>query len=145
MKRRNSFRGKRSAFTLIEILLVLALLALLIGFGVANAGKIFGTNQEAIVSMKVKDSFNAPLFKYRADTGKYPTTEQGMKALLQKPSDDKGRWKGPYINSAEDILDPWGNELKYRFPGVKNPGSYDLYSVGEDGVDGSEDDIGNWK
>lgn len=144
MKRRESFRGKKSGFTLIEILLVLALLALLIGFGVANADKLFQGNQEQIVSMKVKESFNSVLFKYRADTGRYPTTEQGLRSLLEKPADDKGRWRGPYINKADDLLDPWGNELKYRYPGTKNVGSYDLYSVGEDGQDGSEDDIGNW-
>ncbi|MBK1878057.1 type II secretion system major pseudopilin GspG [Pelagicoccus mobilis] len=145
MRRSKNFRGKKSGFTLVEILLVLALLSLLIGFGVANADKLFGSNQNAIVSMKVKESFNAPLFKYRADTGRYPTTDQGIKALLVKPSDDKGRWRGPYITKAEDLVDPWGNELKYRYPGTKNVGGYDLYSLGEDGKDGTADDIGNWE
>lgn len=143
MRRRDHFRGKKSGFTLIEILLVLALLAMLIGFGVANAGKIFGENQIGITSMKVKDSFNVPLFKYRADTGNFPTTSQGVKALVSKPADARGSWKGPYVNKPEDIIDFWGNELRYRFPGTKNVGGYDLYSLGPDGVE-SADDIGNW-
>lgn len=117
---------------------------MLIGFGVANADKLFGDNQEAITRMKVNDSFDVPLFKYRTDLGNYPTTEQGIKALLTQPSNARGKWKGPYINDASDIIDVWGNELKYRFPGTKNPAKYDLYSLGPDGVE-SSDDIGNWE
>ncbi|EDY83693.1 general secretion pathway protein G [Verrucomicrobiia bacterium DG1235] len=143
MKRRENFRGKKSGFTLIEMLLVLALLGMLVGFAVMKSDQIFGGNQVAITEMKVKESFSVPLFKYRADTGNYPTTQQGIKALLQKPGDDRGRWKGPYVNKPDDLIDFWGNELKYRFPGTKNVGSYDLYSLGPDGVE-SGDDIGNW-
>lgn len=143
MRRSKSFRGKRSGFTLIEILLVLALLSMLVGFAVFKGDAIFGDNQVKVMSMKVKESFNVPLFKYRTDTGNYPTTDQGLKALLVKPGNDRGRWRGPYINGEQDLVDDWGNELRYRFPGVKNTGGYDLYSLGPDGKE-SADDIGNW-
>lgn len=143
MKRRNDFRGKKSGFTLIEILLVLALLSMLVGFAVFKGGSIFTDSQADIVSMKVKEAFKVPLFKYRTDTGNFPTSEQGLKALLQKPSNDRGRWRGPYIEGPDNLIDEWGNEFRYRFPGTKNTSGYDLYSLGADGKE-SEDDIGNW-
>ncbi|MDQ8187347.1 type II secretion system major pseudopilin GspG [Pelagicoccus sp. SDUM812002] len=144
MKRRNSFRGRKSGFTLMEILLVLGLIGLLVSVVVVNAGSIFGDQKEKLTRMKIKDSMSVPLFKYMTDTGSYPTTEQGLQALLTKPSSDRGRWRGPYVESQDSLLDAWQRDFKYRFPGSKNPGSYDLYSLGADGVE-SGDDIGNWK
>ncbi|MBC2604468.1 type II secretion system major pseudopilin GspG [Pelagicoccus albus] len=143
MRRRNSLRGKKSGFTLVEILLVLGLIALLMGVVVVNVDGIFGGQQEEMTKMKINESLSAPLFKYKTDTGNYPTTEQGLQALLTKPSNDRGRWRGPYVKSEESLLDAWNQELKYRFPGTQNPGSYDLYSLGADGTE-SGDDIGNW-
>lgn len=143
MKQRRDFRSKKAGFTLVEMLLVIGLIVLLAGLVVTNVGNIFGDQQAKLTHFKVNEAFKTPLFKYRMDTGSYPTTEQGLKALLQKPSNDRGRWRGPYLDKPENIVDDWGNELKYRFPSTNNPGSYDLYSLGPDGVE-SEDDIQNW-
>ncbi len=144
MKRRNNFRGRKSGFTLMEILLVLGLIGLLVSVVVVNAGSIFGDQKVRMTRMKIKDSLSVPLFKYMTDTGSYPTTEQGLQALWTKPGSDRGRWRGPYVKDEEALVDAWQREFKYQFPGTKNAGSYDLYSLGEDGVE-SGDDIGNWK
>lgn len=144
MKRRNNFRGKKSGFTLMEILLVLGLIGLLVSVVVVNAGAIFGQKKEELTQMKIKSSLSAPLFKYMTDTGSYPTTDQGLKSLLVKPANDKGRWRGPYVEGEESLLDAWQREFKYRFPGTGNVGGYDLYSLGADGTE-SGDDIRNWK
>lgn len=144
MNKRNSLRGKKSGFTLIEILLVLGLIGLLVGVVVINAGGIFGNQQVKMAELKVRETLSTPLFGYKSDMGNYPTTEQGLRSLLEKPANDRGRWRGPYIKDQDSLYDPWQNELKYRFPGTHNSGSYDLYSLGPDGVE-SADDIGNWK
>lgn len=143
MRRRDDFRNKKAGFTLVEMLLVIGLIVLLAGLVIVNVDNIFGDQQAKMTHFKVNEAFKTPLFKYRMDMGSYPTTDQGLKALLQKPSNDSGKWRGPYVDKSEDIVDPWGNELKYRYPSTNNPGSYDLYSLGPDGSE-SGDDIRNW-
>jgi general secretion pathway protein G len=79
--------------------------------------------------------------------GNYPTTEQGLQALIAAPTTAPvpNNWKGPYLDPAVIRKDPWGHDYIYRYPGAKNPNGYDLYSVGPNGTDGDEDDIGNWQ
>lgn len=141
--KRSAFRSRKSGFTLVEMILVIGLIVLLAGVVIVNVDNIFGDQQAKMTGFKVKESFKTPLFKYRMDMGSYPTSEQGLQALLVRPSNDKGRWRGPYIENKEDLVDAWNNDLKYRFPSSSNPGSYELYSLGPDGVE-SEDDIRNW-
>jgi len=141
-RNRNRYSSKRG-FTLIEIMLVIGLMVLLFGLVVANVDKIFGDNQEQLVAFKVKESFKTPLTSYRIHMGSFPSTQQGLKALLSRPENDRGRWKGPYIENPEDLVDPWGNQLQYRYPGAQNTSSYDLFSLGPDGTE-SGDDITNW-
>ena len=137
--------AKRSGFTLIEIMLAIGLMALLATVVIINVDRIFGSQQEGIAKFKVSEAFKTPLTTYRVHMGRYPTTEEGLQALLKKPaSDTRGRWKGPYVEDTSDLEDPWGQPLQYRFPGVKNPSKYDLYSFGPDMVQ-SDDDIGNWE
>jgi len=124
-------------------MLVIGLMVLLFGLVVANVDKIFGDNQEQLVAFKVKESFKTPLTSYRIHMGSFPSTQQGLKALLSRPENDRGRWKGPYIENPEDLVDPWGNQLQYRYPGAQNTSSYDLFSLGPDGTE-SGDDITNW-
>jgi type II secretion system protein G len=86
--------------------------------------------------------FHTGLAAYEIDEGAYPTTEQGLRALVQKPATAKN-WKGPYLPAGNEILnDPWGNPFVYRFPGVKNPNGFEVSSNGPDGKPGSADDIG---
>ena len=100
-------------------------------------------NGQDTVQIFVNDTMNAVLFRYRIDHGNYPTTEQGLAALTQRPIPYVGalNWKGPYLEKMP--LDPWAREYQYRNPGLHNPQKYDLWSMGPDGVN-SEDDIGNW-
>jgi general secretion pathway protein G len=141
MTRRSFPSDPRRAFTLFEMLLVVALIALLAGVVVVNVGNILGSNQETIAKTFVDQSMKAPLTAYRIHVGSYPTTAEGLQALISAPAGKAERWKGPYIDKLPN--DPWGNPYQYRYPGVRNPNAYDLFSYGPDGVE-SDKDIGNW-
>ena len=131
-----------AAFSLIEILIVLAIIALLAGVVIINIEGIFGGGQAQTAEIFVTSSVKAPLLSFKIHTGNYPTTAEGLAALKPAPAGKQAKWKGPYVDSMPD--DPWGNPYKYRFPGVKNPKGYDCYSLGPDGTE-SADDIGNWQ
>jgi general secretion pathway protein G len=87
------------------------------------------------------------LAMFRIDCRRYPTTDEGLRALLIPPaqSDVNERWQGPYIGDAGLLQDSWGHDLQYVCPGSHNPFSYDLSSAGPDGAHGSPDDICNWR
>ena len=133
-------------FTLLEILVVLAIMGLLAGLVVTNTGTLFGQSQEAVAKIFVRDSLKTPLVRYRIDLGDYPSTNEGLAALIAPTPGNADRWKGPYmdVTGGKIPLDPWGQPYEYRYPGVKNPGSYDLYSKGVDKTADTADDIGNW-
>ncbi len=95
----------------------------------------------------VQETMRVPLERFRFDMKRYPTSAEGLAALIHAPtSADTSRWQGPYVEVVDGKLpcDPWGHDYQYRSPGLKNPRSYDLWSLGPDGVP-SDDDIGNWK
>lgn len=133
----------RAGLTLIEILIVLALISLLAGLVITNIDKIFGQNQETIARLFVSESLKVPLATYKIQMGSYPTTEEGLQALITAPANRADRWKGPYLESRTVPVDPWGNSYQYRYPGTKNPDKFDLWSWGPDTRE-SADDIGNW-
>ena len=115
MKFKKEIRRARRAFTLFEILIVIALMALLVTFVVGNMDKIFSGGQESVARSFVKGPIQTPLMSYKIDMGRYPITEEGLKALMTAPeSDSAGRWRGPYMN--EIPLDPWKNPYQYRSP-----------------------------
>lgn len=138
--------NSRSAFTLLEILVTLAIIGLLAGLAISNSDKIFGQSQEAVAKIFVRDSLRTSLTRYKIDLGDYPSSAEGLSALLAAPASKADRWRGPYAETPGGKLpvDPWGEPYRYRYPGTKNKGGYDLYSVGADKADGTEDDIGNW-
>ena len=131
---------RNGGFTLMEILLVMALLGGLVVLGLVNVDKILGAGQGDTARIFVNDTMKASLFRYRIDNGRYPTTEEGLQALLTAPG-SANNWKGPYMESLPK--DPWGADYQYRFPGKNTTDGYDVYSLGNDGVE-SGDDIGNW-
>jgi general secretion pathway protein G len=143
---RTSFRSARRAFTLLEILVVLAIIGLLVGLAVTRVGGIFGSKQEDVARLFVNSSVKTPLTAYRIDMGGYPSTAEGLQALATPPQNKGDSWKGPYIEAPGGKLpmDPWQEPYVYRFPGVKNKDSYDLFSKGADKTEGTPDDIGNW-
>lgn len=135
---------RTSGFSLLEILIAIALVALLASVALNQLTGIFGENQEEAARLFVNTNSELALTRYRLNMGNFPTTEQGLNALLAAPAGAGQRWKGPYIKEAP--VDPWGNPYQYRFPGTKNISgsrSYDIWSLGADGVE-SGDDIGNW-
>lgn len=135
--------GKERGFTLIELLIVMVILGLLAALvGPRMFGKTGKARQKAA---KAQISlFETAMDTYRLDVGKFPTTDQGMKVLRERPENEP-KWDGPYLPK-EIPLDPWGNEYEYRSPGEH--GDYDIVSYGADGVPGGEGegaDIVSWK
>lgn len=135
-------------FTLIEIMVVVIILGILATYVVP---KIMGRPEEA-KQVKAKldiASLESALRLYRLDNGIYPTTEQGMQALVEEPETEPSprKWHtGGYLEKSRLPKDPWGYEYIYLSPGVN--GDYDIISYGADGVPGGEDknqDINNWE
>jgi general secretion pathway protein G len=135
---------RTSGFTLLEILVVLAIIGLLAGLAITNVDKIFGGAQTTTVRLQVRDSMRTSLTSYRIHMGDYPSTAEGLQALISAPAGKGDKWHGPYLEPAKIPEDPWGEPLQYAYPGAKNVGSYDLWSKGPDKQSGSADDIGNW-
>ncbi|MEC8332946.1 MAG: type II secretion system major pseudopilin GspG [Verrucomicrobiota bacterium] len=138
------YRRGKNGFSLLEILIAIALVALLASVALNQLTGVFGDNQKQAAQIFVTSSSELALTRYRLDVGNFPNTEQGLKALIKAPTGKEARWKGPYIK--EQAIDPWGNPYKYKFPGTRNISgsrSYDIWSLGEDGIE-SNDDIGNW-
>jgi len=135
----------RRAFTLIELLLVMVILAVLAALVIPRfAGRSEEAREKAALT-QIKSLFGTALDVYEADNGTYPSTAQGLDALRVQPSSapEPKHWKGPYLKG--DVpLDPWGNPYAYRSPGNMNATGYDLSSSGPDGREGTEDDITNW-
>lgn len=138
------FRGNnQSGFTLIELLVVIIILGLL---SALVAPKFFGKIDKAkIKTAKAQiELLGTALDDFRLDTGRYPTTDEGLKALRENPGELEG-WDGPYLPKPVP-KDPWGHPYQYRCPGEH--GSYDLFSYGGDGVEGGEKenkDIVSWE
>jgi general secretion pathway protein G len=137
---------RRSGFTLLEILLVVGLLALLAAIAIPN---FIGAGEKAKVKMVQgvigpNGSLMRAITQYKFDTGQFP---ESLKDLIEKPSDSDvaKKWTGPYILDKSGLKDPWDFEFKYNRNGQHNEGGVDLWSVGPDGNDGSDDDIVNWE
>ena len=133
---------KQSAFTLVEMLLVLVILAVLAAIVIP---KFAGRSQQAKeTAAKTEISgFGIALDAYEVDTGSYPQGAAGLNALVQQPGNAQN-WKGPYLSKGTIPPDPWGNAYIYNYPGKNNPKGFDLSSVGPDGRAGGDDDITNW-
>lgn len=144
-RRRSGGRRVRKAFTLLEILLVVGLLALLAAFVVPA---LTGAADEAKIKLaEAAIGANGPLSQsidlYKINVGLYP---EELKYLFEKPGDDElaEKWRGPYIKDPSGLKDPWGRDFQYDPEGDHNPNGIDLWSMGPDGIDGNEDDITSW-
>jgi len=132
---------RRHAFTLIELLLVLVILSVLAAVVVPK----FASRGEQARNTAARTDISmleTQLDTFEMDTGRYPTSEEGLRALVEAPAGVQN-WRGPYIKRGVPN-DPWGNPYEYRYPGVHNTNGYDLFSRGPDGREGG-DDITNWK
>ena len=138
-------RRRNSGFTLIEVLLVLVILVVLASLAVVAYGPIQRRAKVDAAKSQV-GLFKTPLQTYQMTVGSFPTSAQGLAALIQAPADlpNPAKWDGPYLDTNVLPLDPWGNPYQYASPGTHNPDSFDVWSLGPDGVNGTADDIGNW-
>lgn len=140
---RGCIYGFQKGFTLIELLLVMVILTVLAAVVVPKFTK---RSEQARVTAANTDISNleVALDAFEVDVGRYPTSTEGMKGLLDQPTGIKsGTWKGPYIKKGIPS-DPWGNAYVYTIPGKHNTSGFDLHSYGPDGEDGGDDDIVNW-
>ncbi len=133
---------RRRGFTLLELLVVMVIIGLLAGYVGPRFFSQIGKSQTKVAQAQI-DAFGKALDQYRLDVGRYPSTAQGLPALMVAPVGES-RWQGPYLKKAVPA-DPWGKPYQYRQPGEH--GEYDIFSLGADAQPGGEGpaaDIGNW-
>lgn len=137
---------RRGGFTLMEMLLVLAILVVLMGI---VGPRILGAQKKSDVGAAKTQLgvMKGALEQYALDMKDFPQTEQGLQALVEKPAESKQAedWDGPYLEASELPLDPWKNPYQYAYPPQRGQGRLpDIWSLGPDGEDNTEDDVVNW-
>lgn len=126
-------------FTLLELMVVLLILALIASIAAPQVTKHLRKAKVETAKIQV-DALGAAVDSFNLDMGRFPTTEESLKALVEKPS-GLDAWDGPYIKKKESLIDPWGEPYQYRHPGTGK--EYDIYSLGSDKKDGGEGDAGD--
>jgi general secretion pathway protein G len=144
--RRFGLRGSnndQAGFTLIELLVVLVILVLLASLVGPRVIGYLGSSRTKAAKVQI-ESLASALELYKLDTGSYPSTSEGLRALIESPQGASG-WNGPYLTKREVPNDPWGRPYNYRAPGQH--GVFDIFSLGADnqpGGTGENEDIGSW-
>jgi general secretion pathway protein G len=137
-------RNKRAGFTLVEIMVVVVILGIL---AATIVPQMMNTTKDAKVGAAKADivQLKNAIERFNINMDRFPTTEEGLKVLVDPPSEGKDSWRGPYIEKV--LNDPWKNPYQYRAPSTHRTGFYDVWSRGADNADGGEGenaDIGNW-
>ena len=135
-------RARAAGFTLLELLVVMVIIGLLAGYVAPRYFSQVGKSEIKAAQAQIV-ALGKALDHYRLDTGRYPNTEQGLDALMQKPASEP-KWQGPYLQKALP-LDPWGRPYQYKSPGER--GEFDLWSFGKDGQPGGSGenaDVTSW-
>ncbi len=144
MDRTNRNR-RRSGFTLLEILVVVAIIALLAAFVVPSLIGVQSKQEIKLTQTAVSSAgpISMAVDTFRLDVGRYP---KELAELSNKPDDEEEgkKWNGPYIKDPTKLKDAWSREIKYECPGKVNETSYDLWSTGPNGQEGDDDDIANY-
>ena len=126
---------RHRGFTLLELLVVMVILGLLAGYVAPKYFAQVGKSETKAARAQI-EALEKSFDMYRLDTGHYPSTEQGLQALVVRPPNEP-KWNGPYLKKAVPV-DPWGRKYLYKFPGEH--GDYDIQSLGKDGRPGGEAD-----
>ena len=133
-----------NAFTLLEMMIVLLIIAMILGVVAAGVNGFQSKAEITMTDAKV-NSIVAHLSSYKTIGAVYPSQTQGLNALVTRPSGDpKPRRWTQSLKSETDLIDVWGTKFLYRYPGVHNPSGFDVYSAGPDRQPETDDDIGNW-
>ena len=143
MKTQSTQRNSRG-FSLLEIMIVVIVIGII---AATILPQFIGTTYDAKVSTAKGhiSELESAIERFNVHMDRYPTMEEGLKALVEAPVGSEGKWRGPYIKMLRN--DPWGHAYQYRNPGTHHTTGFDLWSQGEDGADGGEGkgaDIGNW-
>jgi general secretion pathway protein G len=133
-----TIRSRQEGFTLLEIMIVVGIIVILLGLAISKIGNPTGFAKQTAVRADVQ-AIGTQLQLYESMNGFYPTTEQGLQALVTPPTTDPqpARW---YQLFKQPPKDPWGSDYIYRCPGQKHPENYDLYSAGPDRRPDTDDD-----
>ncbi len=131
-------------FTMIEIMLVVIIIGILAAMVIPNLSGRSKQARTAAAKADIDANLSTALDLFEVDVGRYPATEEGIRALIEAPSnqDVSEKWSGPYLKKKKVPVDPWGHEYVYQSPGQHNE-DYDLSSLGADGSE-SADDVTNW-
>lgn len=134
----NTRTRRNSAFTLIEIMVVVIILGIL---AAAIIPQFMGTTTDAKISTAKSDisTLENAIERFNLNMDRYPSSDEGLKVLAEAPPGEEGKWRGPYVKIVRP--DPWGNPYQYRVPGAHHTSSYDLWSTGGD----TGKEIGNWQ
>ncbi|MBX3734005.1 MAG: type II secretion system major pseudopilin GspG [Verrucomicrobiae bacterium] len=140
----SSRKPTTAAFTLIEIMVVVIVLAVL---AATIIPQFVGTTTDAKISASKAHiaELESALERFYVHMDRYPTATEGLQVLVEAPATDADKWRGPYVKQLRP--DPWRNPYQYKRPGTRHPASFDLWSRGADGADGGDGpagDIGNW-
>ena len=136
-------RGQEG-FTLVELLVVLAILGLLAAIAAPQVMRQLGGAKSEAAEIQL-EKLGGVLDLYRLEVGVYPTTAEGLTALVDRPAAAAPSWNGPYLKNRDALTDPWGRAYQYRAPG--DHGDYDIWSLGADGKPGGEGenrDVASW-
>jgi general secretion pathway protein G len=128
--------GKSRGFTLLELMVVLLILALIASIAAPQVTKHLRKAKVETAKIQI-DALGAALDSFNIDNGRYPSSDESLKALVEKPTGLE-TWDGPYIKKKESLLDPWGEAYHYRHPGTGR--EYDIYTLGSDKKEGGEGD-----
>jgi len=135
-------RKSEKGFSLIELIVVLVILGLLAAIVAPKVAGNLGKGKTKIAKIQISE-FEGALEAFMFDMGRYPTTAEGLDALIHNPTGSDS-WAGPYLPQKRPVpVDPWGKPYRYRCPGEY--GDFDIFSAGPDGIEGNDDDVSNWK
>jgi general secretion pathway protein G len=140
---RGGLRARPRGFTLLELMVVLLILGLLASIAAPRVSKYLRKAKTETAKIQV-DALGAAVDSFNLDNGRFPTNDEGLKALMEAPA-GLTSWDGPYLKKKDSLVDPWGKPYLYRLPGQN--GDFDVYTLGSDQRDGGTGDgrdVGNW-